>query len=331
MKLLKATQGAVREAATVIRRGGLVAFPTETVYGLGADALNPQAVAKVFETKNRPHFDPLIVHIARPESVGRLSSGADERALQLMDAFWPGPLTLVLPKEEVVPDLVTAGLPTVALRMPDHPVALDLIREADTPIAAPSANPFGCLSPTTAEHVRAQLGDKVDLILDGGACRVGLESTILDLSGEQAVLLRAGGVAVEDLERVIGPVETQTSDPTRPRAPGQLPRHYSPQTRLVLLEDATPPVQPNEKAGLLLFKARGHQEGFAAVEILSPGGDLEEAAARFFSCLHRLDQAGLDVIYAEPVPETGLGRAIMDRLRRAASRSAKAGRATGRS
>jgi len=192
---------AIRRAAEVIERGGLVAFPTETVYGLGADAFQPRAVAAIFEIKGRPRFDPLIVHVADPRDVVRLWLEVDPRARRLMERFWPGPLTLVLPKRPEVPEIVTAGLRTVAVRMPAHPVALELIREAQTPIAAPSANPFGRLSPTTAEHVLEGLGDRVEVILDGGRCPVGVESTVLALDGE-ARLLRPGGVPVEEIEEV---------------------------------------------------------------------------------------------------------------------------------
>ncbi|MCL0069683.1 L-threonylcarbamoyladenylate synthase, partial [Dehalococcoidia bacterium] len=195
---------AIREAASVIQNGGVVAFPTETVHGLGADAFNPEAVARIFELKNRPRFDPLIVHVAELSDVEKIWLKADDRAKKLMERFWPGPLTIVLPKRPEVPHIVTAGLPTVAVRLPSHPVALSLIREARTPIAAPSANPFGYLSPTTAEHVREQLGDGIEIILDGGSCPVGVESTIIALYEEEPLLLRPGGTPLEEIERVIG-------------------------------------------------------------------------------------------------------------------------------
>ncbi|RLA78442.1 MAG: threonylcarbamoyl-AMP synthase [Deltaproteobacteria bacterium] len=303
---------AIRRAAEVIRRGGVVAFPTETVYGLGADAFNARAVALIFELKGRPRFDPLIVHVADPGDVKRLWQEVDSRARKLMERFWPGPLTLVLPKRAEVPDIVTAGLGTVAVRMPAHPVALALIREAETPVAAPSANPFGRLSPTTAEHVLQGLGERVEVILDGGRCPVGVESTVLALDGEPR-LLRPGGVPVEQIEEVIGPVKKDLR-PTRPEAPGGLPRHYSPRTPLRLLQRGEE-IPRGLKVGLLAFKTP--REGFVRVEVLSPSGDLREAAARLFEALHRLDSAGLDLILAESVPEEGLGLAIMDRLRRA--------------
>ncbi|MBT9161031.1 MAG: L-threonylcarbamoyladenylate synthase [Dehalococcoidia bacterium] len=351
---------AIKEAASLIQKGGVVAFPTETVHGLGADAFNPKAVALIFEVKKRPRFDPLIVHIAELSDVKKVCLHADDRAGKVMEWFWPGPLTVVLPKTPEVPDIVTAGLPTVAVRLPSHPVALSLIREARTPIAAPSANLFGYLSPTTAEHVNEQLGSAIEIILDdqqsavgsrqSGAGwgtsdyrlstwnRVGVESTIIDLSEEEPVLLRPGGTPLEEIERVIGRVKIPPHDPQQPRSPGQLPHHYSPRTPLKILLDeelsieyrvlsfeeggGTPdsrlqtPDSRLERVGLLAFQ-RPREGDFAAIEVLSPSGDLREAAANLFAALHRLDSAGLDLILAEPVPEGGLGRAIMDRLRRA--------------
>lgn len=318
MRFVTASPASIKRAAAIIREGGLVAFPTETVYGLGSDALNPMAVAKIFEVKNRPSFDPIIVHIDKTTWMKKLCTSMDERAKKLMKKFWPGPLTIVLPKTELVPDIVTAGLPTVAVRMPAHSVALKLIKEAKTPIAAPSANPFGYLSPTTANHVREQLGDKVDLILDGGKCPIGVESTVIDLTGAEPALLRPGGLPVEEIEKIIGDVRRYSKKRLRPISPGLLRTHYSPRTPLKILEKV-PKVKANERAGLLAFTPLSLRKPYEIVEVLSPTGDLREAAARLFSCLHELDKAGLDVIYAEPVPEVGLGRAIMDRLYRAAS------------
>lgn len=315
-RVLKASEESIREGAEIIRRGGLVAFPTETVYGLGADSLNPEAVVKIFEAKNRPYFDPLIVHIAEMEDAFKLCLRVDARAKALMERFWPGPLTLVLPKRDVVPDLVTAGLETVAIRMPAHPVALSLIRESGRPISAPSANLFGHLSPTEAKHVERQLGDRVDLIIDGGRCPIGVESTIVDLSEDEPILLRPGGLPLEDIERIIGKVKVVTSM-DRPRSPGQLKHHYSPRTPLRIIREEVFKVPEGVRAGLLSFKGSPARGGFAVVEVLSPSGDLREAACNLFPSLHKLDSLGLDVIYAEPVPEEGLGRAIMDRLRKA--------------
>lgn len=302
--------------------GGLVAFPTETVYGLGCDALNPDAAAKVFEAKQRPQFDPLIVHIADRRQLDNVVSALTTTAWQLIDQFWPGPLTLVLPKQPTIPDLVTAGLDTVAVRMPNHPVAHALIQEAGTPIAAPSANPFGYVSPTTAQHVADGLGSAIDLILDGGPCPVGVESTIVSLIGPQAELLRPGSITLEQLSAVIGPLSRSSSVVDQPTAPGQLARHYATQTAVTILTSAkTRPTPPkNERAGLLSFsEASAADERFAAVEVLSTTGDLREAARHLFAALRRLDAQGLDQIYVEPCQEEGLGVAIMDRLRRCAA------------
>lgn len=302
--------------------GGLVAFPTETVYGLGCDALNPDAAAKVFEAKQRPQFDPLIVHIADRRQLDRVVTTLTTTAQQLIDQFWPGPLTLVLPKQPIVPDLVTAGLNTVAIRMPNHPVAQALIREAGTPIAAPSANPFGYVSPTTAQHVADGLGSTIDLVLDGGPCPIGVESTIVSLIGPQAELLRPGSITLEQLSAVIGPLRRSSSLVDQPTAPGQLARHYATQTPVTILTSikARPALNKNERAGLLIFsQASATDERFAAIEVLSTTSDLREAARHLFAALRRLDTQGLDRIYVEPCLEVGLGMAIMDRLRRCAA------------
>lgn len=309
----------IRLAGKVIRTGGLVAFPTETVYGLGCDAMNPVAAAKVFEAKQRPQFDPLIVHIADRSQLDAVVTSQPSLAQKLMDSFWPGPLTIVLPKQSVIPDLVTAGLSTVAVRMPSHPVAQALIREAGTPIAAPSANPFGYVSPTTAQHVSDGLGSKVDLILDGGPCSVGVESTVVSLIDAQPELLRPGNITLEQLTAIIGPVRCGASDHDQPIAPGQLTRHYATLTPLTMLTSAGTQAVPtsDERAGLLLIsQSNVNADRFTAVEVLSPNGDLREAARNLFAALRRLDALQLDRIYAEPCKEVGLGMAIMDRLRR---------------
>ena len=312
---------AVHRGAEIIRNGGVVAFPTETVYGLGADAFNPMATARVFEIKNRPSFDPLIVHIADLDEMSRLATVIPLSAEKLIKRFWPGPLTIVLPKKEEVPDIVTAGLPTVAIRMPRHPIALQLIREACRPIAAPSANPFGYVSPTTADHVREQLGDRVDLILDGGPCEVGLESTILSFSEGEPRLLRPGGLPLEEIESIIGRVDVGSTEEENPLSPGRFPKHYAPRTPIVIEEwKEDPETYQDKKVGLLAFQEAKASFPFHHAEWLSPRGDLREAAANLFAALRRLDALNLDLILAEAVPEVGLGRAIMDRLRRASKR-----------
>jgi len=309
---------AIESAAEIIRKGGLVAFPTETVYGLGADACNPLAVARIFEAKERPRIDPIIVHVSDAAMAG--SYGLfPEKARPLMDHFWPGALTLVVQKTSMVPPIVTAGLDTVAIRVPSHPAALSLIRASGLAIAAPSANSFGFASPTTAQHVAESLGEKVDLILDGGPCRIGVESTILSLSGDIPTVLRAGGVAVEELASVIGNLKVMIGTEERPVVPGQMKRHYATRTCLFILDEDSEVLIPGERVGLLTLMEPANPGRFAAVEVLSPSGDLREAAANFFGALRRLDALSLNRIVAHPLPEAGLGLAIMDRLKRAAA------------
>jgi len=311
----------VLQAARIIKKGGIVAFPTETVYGLGADAFNPLAVARIFEVKRRPYFDPLIVHVASPADVKNLVKEIPSNVKEIIKRFWPGPLTVVLLKKEDIPDIVTAGLPTVAIRMPSHPMALSLIKESKRPIAAPSANPFGYLSPTTAEHVREQLGDQVDLVLDGGPCPIGVESTIISFLEERPRLLRPGGVSLEEIESIIGKVEISPIEDDKPSAPGMLPKHYAPRTPIVLnWNDKNLKIYKNKKIGLLAFQETKNYLKFHHVEVLSKKGDIREAAANLFAAIRRLDVLNLDLIVAESIPEMGLGRAIMDRLRRASTK-----------
>lgn len=313
--LVPATPEAIDRAAHLLRQGLLVAFPTETVYGLGADATDEQAVARIFAAKGRPRFNPLIVHgpgLAEAEDIAVF----DERARQVAALFWPGPLTLVLPRRETsgIALLACAGLDTVAVRAPAHPVAQALLRATGRPLAAPSANRSGHVSPTTAEHVASELGRRVALILDGGACPVGLESTVLDLTGAVPVLLRPGGVTLEELGAVLGSIATPEADPAAPRSPGQLASHYAP--RLPLRIGAAE-ARPGE--ALLAFGPQAPL-GFAEVLNLSRSGDLPEAAANLFAMLRRLDRPEFTGIAVMPIPERGLGRAINDRLRRAAKK-----------
>ena len=323
---------AIREAAAAIRAGEPVAFPTETVYGLGANALDAEAVARVFAAKDRPSFDPLIVHLADAREVRRYAVAADAddpRVALLAARLWPGPLTIVLRKRPTIPGIVTAGLGTVGLRVPDHAVARRLIAAAGVPIAAPSANRFGRVSPTRAKHVVAQLGGRIGIVLDGGPCRVGVESTVIQLAGGRALLLRPGGTPIETIEALIGPLERPEEGPTTASlAPGRATSHYAPRARVELVAaDGGLAALPGERLGLLAaddasrHAAEASGGPYAAVEVLSPTGDEIERAARLFDALHRLDAAGLDRIAAQAVPHTGLGRAVMDRLRRAAART----------
>jgi L-threonylcarbamoyladenylate synthase len=304
--------------AELLANGGLVAFPTETVYGLGADATNPRAVARIYEAKGRPTFDPLIVHVFDVEALAGITGELNATAQLLAKHFWPGPMTLVLPKGPAVSHLVTSGLDTVAVRIPSHPVARELLEFCDVAVAAPSANSFGRISPTTAQHVRDDLGERVDWIVDGGPTTWGVESTIVDLSVETPTVLRHGALAIEDLRAVIGEVHDATETPDSPKAPGQLPSHYAPRVPLRIF-------QPGDADEVLPTHAylgyRSLPEGFAGTgEVLAADGDLQTAAANLFSAMHRLDRSGASLIWAELVPAHGLGLAINDRLSRASKR-----------
>ena len=314
MELYAATEKNIQIAAELIRGGGLVAFPTETVYGLGADGLNATAAASIFEAKKRPFFDPLILHIARMDSLYDIAETPDSRILSLAEKFWPGPLTIVVKKKQHVPDIVTSGLETVAIRMPDQPVAQKLIELSRTPLAAPSANRFGSISPTSALHVSRQLHDSAGIILDGGECHVGIESTIIASSGSGITLLRPGGIPVEAIEEAAGIKLQAAEQGSMPNAPGQLPYHYSPEKPVHLVDRITEDI-PN--AGLLFFRQPQFVCPAGRSLVLSPSGSLREAAANLFAHLHMLDSMDIDSIYAERVPGTGLGLGIMDRLTRA--------------
>lgn len=326
---------AIEAAAAIIRAGGLVAFPTETVYGLGANALDRAAVARIFAAKGRPSFNPVIVHIADASGLERVATRVPPIAAQLAQAFWPGPLTLLLPRRPQIPDVVTAGLDAVGVRVPAHPVARALIVAAGVPIAAPSANAYTRTSPTTAAHVVAQLGDKVDLVLDGGACEVGIESTVLDVTGESPVLMRLGGVSRAALEAVIGPVATvgRTVDEGESRpSPGMVERHYAPNAKLVAFDgEGLLPAQRShaardaawkeiaalaaqgERVGLIAFDTDGAP---AAVAITMPR-DAAGYARGLYAALHLLDRERCSVAYIERPPAAGDWEAIADRLRRA--------------
>jgi L-threonylcarbamoyladenylate synthase len=307
----------IRKAADEILAGELVAFPTETVYGLGADGLNPTAVAKIFEAKNRPSFNPLILHITSRDQLKELVVIENDKVYELINNFWPGPLTLVLPKKDIVPEIVTAGNSTVAVRMPQHPIAKALIEACEKPIAAPSANQFGFLSPTTAEHVEKQLGDKVNIILDGGKSDVGVESTIVEVTENKIILLRHGGISIEELREVCAEVEEKVPDTAKPNSPGQLLNHYAPNIPMKFIDEINIEEIKDKKLGGLFLKENNSQFSFEHVEILSKTGDKREAAANLFSCLHDLETKNLDLIIAEKVESVGLGIAIMDRLTKA--------------
>ncbi|HEY0014913.1 MAG TPA: L-threonylcarbamoyladenylate synthase [Longimicrobium sp.] len=319
---------ALRQAARVLRGGGLVAFPTETVYGLGAHALDPAAVGRIYQAKGRPGYNPLIVHVEDADAARALASAWPDEAERLAAAFWPGPLTLVLPKHDSIPDSVTAGLPSVALRVPAHPVAHALLREAGIPVAAPSANRSTEVSPTTARHVARSLGERVDVIVDGGPCPVGIESTVLSLAGPRPTLLRPGSISVDDLRPVIGEVALPSAAPSATAArpsPGMLDRHYAPRATVRI-------VPPGERARMLAEAAAGVDEGRRVGGLMMMHADDPRIkpvirmpddpagyASRLYAALHQLDDAGCDVILIDQPPDTPAWAGVRDRLRRAAT------------
>ncbi|MGC3945222.1 MAG: L-threonylcarbamoyladenylate synthase [Chryseolinea sp.] len=307
----------IEKAASLLRAGELVAIPTETVYGLAANALNSDAVAKIFEAKNRPHFDPLIIHVPSFEVVPSYASEVPEDASQLATKFWPGPLTLVLPKKDNVPDLTSAGLDTVGIRCPDHALTRSLLKVLDFPLAAPSANPFGYVSPTTAQHVDQQLGDRIAYILDGGSCDIGIESTIVGFEDSHPVIYRFGGLPLEAIMDVVGPLKTRAHSTSNPRAPGQLKSHYAPGKR-VILGDVPALLRDSDKTKVAVISFRTDYHTPHQI-VLSSEGSLHEAARNLFSALRKVDEFPVEIVFAERVPDEGIGRAINDRLTRAAS------------
>ncbi len=312
----------VWQAAAFLRRGKLVAIPTETVYGLAGNALDGSAVASIFETKGRPSFNPLIVHVAGIDEISKYVKELDDRLWHLAQKFMPGPMTLLLPKKDIIPDIVTAGSDRVAIRVPDHPLTHELLSQLEFPLAAPSANPFGYISPTTAFHVAQQLGEKIAYILDGGPCKVGLESTIAGIENDKLIIYRKGGLAIEDIEHEAGEVPVREHSSSSPEAPGMLSAHYAPGKPLVLGKLAElVTLNKGKKTAIISFR---EPEGLEAdfIKVLSQGGDLKEAAQKLFGVLRECDELPVDIILAEWLPEQGLGRAMNDRLRRAAVGSA---------
>lgn len=305
------------KAKALLEKGELVAIPTETVYGLAGNALDISAVTKIFCVKDRPHFDPLIVHVPDLEHAKKYVEEIPERARLLTKNFWPGPLTLLLSRKSIIPDLVTSGLKTVGIRSPNHPLTIELLRSLSFPLAAPSANPFGYISPTRPEHVNEQLGDKISYILDGGVCTVGIESTIVGFENDHTIVYRMGGLSVEAIEQQVGKISIQLHSSSNPKAPGQLKNHYAPTKKMVLGNLPQLITQYGRtKVGILSYQTDFEvQYQF----ILTPAGKLEEAAQNLFSGLRTLDKMPVEIILAELVPEIGLGRAINDRLKRAAA------------
>ncbi|MCE7994383.1 MAG: threonylcarbamoyl-AMP synthase [Roseivirga sp.] len=309
------------KARNLLSEGSLVAIPTETVYGLAGNALNVDAVASIFATKKRPSFDPLILHT---DSLGKVSGFVLEvpaLAKKLADKFWPGPLTILFKKKSLIPDLVTSGLDTVAVRIPNHPLTLNLLKSIDFPLAAPSANPFGYVSPTTPQHVQQQLGESIPYILDGGDCEVGVESTIISFEHEQPTVLRMGGLAIESIEEVLGKVQVQAYSSSAPAAPGMLKSHYAPGKSFVLIDSAEAFTFPeNDQFAVLVFDQLIPSVPEESQYMLAPGGDVREAAKGLFGMIRMLDaKEEVKEIIALKVPEKGLGRAVNDRLRRASA------------
>ncbi|WP_299458652.1 L-threonylcarbamoyladenylate synthase [uncultured Microscilla sp.] len=308
------------QASTLLTQGKLVAIPTETVYGLAANAFDEQAVTRIFEAKNRPTFDPLIVHTYSIEQVRQFTKNIPEKAKKLAEQFWPGSLTILLEKNDLIPDLVTAGLSTVAVRIPNHPLTLELLKQLDFPLAAPSANPFGYISPTTALHVEAQLKNKVSYIIDGGPCQVGIESTIVEVKNNQTTVYRLGGISVESIEAATGKVEEVRHSSSNPKASGMLKSHYAPQKKMIIGDIAALLSQyPCDKVGILSFRKAYEQVSQQQQVVLSPEGELAKAAQGLFAGMRYLDNQPVEIILAELMPEKGLGRAINDRIRRAAA------------
>jgi L-threonylcarbamoyladenylate synthase len=301
----------------------VIAIPTETVYGLAGNIYSIKAINKIFQIKQRPLFNPLIVHIHSVEQLTNIATDIPQIAIELADKFWPGPLTLLLPKQSSVPDIITAGKKTVAVRIPNHPLTLVLLKSLNFPLAAPSANPFGSISPTTAEHVLSYFDNKINLILDGGASQNGVESTIVGFENNTPIIYRLGAISIEDIEKAIGKVKMHTSAENSPEAPGMLPYHYSPNTSTMLTDDVEKYINlfSHRRIGVLLFKNNITNNKIIKQEILSSKGNLEEACANLYSALHKLDKANLDLIIAEKLPDEGLGKTINDRLQRASIKS----------
>ena len=313
----------IKKAKKALKKNKLVAIPTETVYGLAGNAYDESALVEIFKLKNRPFYNPLIVHIRSASSISDVAIDIPESAMILAEKFWPGPLTLVLKKQPHISDLITAGKDTVAVRVPNHPVALALLDKLDFPLAAPSANPFGSISPTNADHVFNYFGGKLEVILDGGECEKGLESTIIGFENNQPVLYRHGSISSEEIEKITGKLSTITNSEKTPNAPGMLSRHYAPNTATYLTNNVVELIKcfKGKRIGILVFKNQINGKGIIHKEILSKSGDLNEAAKNLYAAMHRLDENNLDVIIAERLPDIGLGKTMNDKLERATKKA----------
>jgi L-threonylcarbamoyladenylate synthase len=309
----------INKAKKILCNNELIAIPTETVYGLAGNAYNETALIQIFKLKNRPFYNPLIVHIKSASSITDVAIDIPESAMILAEKFWPGPLTLVLKKKSHISDLVTAGKDTVAVRVPNHPVALELLNKLEFPLAAPSANPFGSISPTNADHVFNYFGRKLEVILDGGECERGIESTIIGFENNQPILYRHGSISLEEIEKITGKLSTITNSEKTPNAPGMLSRHYAPNTDTYLVNNVIELIKSfkGRRIGILVFKNQINGKDIFHTEILSKSGDLNEAAKNLYAAMHRLDHNNLDVIIAERLPDVGLGKTMNDKLERA--------------
>lgn len=309
----------INKAKEVLLKNELIAIPTETVYGLAGNAYNETAIKKIFKLKNRPFYNPLIVHIKSTAYLQHIACEIPDIALKLAKEFWPGPLTLVLKKQEHISDLITAGKNTVAVRVPSHPLTLALLDKLDFPLVAPSANPFGSISPTNAEHVLNYFGEALNVILEGGECEKGLESTIIGFENEHPVLYRHGSISLEEIEKIVGKLKITSNNDKSPNSLGMLSRHYAPNTDTYLTDNIPDLLKcfEGQKIGLLIFKSQIQNDNILHQEILSKSGDFTEAAKNLYAAMHRLDQKKLDVIIAERLPDEGLGKTINDKLERA--------------
>jgi L-threonylcarbamoyladenylate synthase len=310
----------IQKAIALLTNEELVAIPTETVYGLAGNIFSEKAIKSIFETKKRPFFNPLIVHISSVDELETIVSEVPEKAKILAGTFWPGSMTLVLKKQKNIPDMITAGKDTVAVRVPNHPLTLELLQKLPFPLAAPSANPFSSISPTKPEHVERYFKNDIQMVLDGGACKNGIESTIIGFENGEPIIYRLGALALEDIEAVVGKVEIKNKKEENPDAPGMLDKHYSPATFTVLTSDIASEIKnhPTKKIGVLAFNSSFKTDAIFTEIILSKTSDLKEAASKLYDALHELDHLNLEVIIAEKLPETGLGKSINDRLQRAA-------------
>lgn len=309
----------ISKAVHLLQQDDLVAIPTETVYGLAGNIFSEKAIKKIFETKQRPLFNPLIVHIPNKEYIAQIVSEIPEKAKLLAAKFWPGSMTLVLQKKAIIPDVITAGKDTVAVRVPNHPVTLELLSKLDFPLAAPSANPFNSISPTKPEHVENYFKDSIQMVLDGGICKSGIESTIIGFENNEPVIYRLGALAVEEIEKVVGKVAIKNKSEENPNAPGMLAKHYAPKTKTILSENVLLDIEEyaEKKIGVISFKTSYASSKITTQIVLSIKNDLAEATANLYSAMHELDAERLDIIIIEKMPEIGLGISMNDRLFRA--------------